>query len=106
MTGNEKANEPDNMAHERPKKHLFLPSGNFMWEIRSKKNWYTYFIDSNREYCTCKGYYYNYNEKKGCYHLKKIMDCIPELKYEVYLYHDDYAMEFLKGVILRIIPEQ
>lgn len=106
MTRNEKANEPDNMAHEMPKKHLFLPSGNFMWEIRSKKNRYTYFIDSNREYCTCKGYYYNYNEKKGCYHLEKITDCISELKYKVYLYHDDYSMDFLKGVILRIIPEQ
>jgi predicted nucleic acid-binding Zn finger protein len=97
--------DPDNAVHEIPKKHLFLPSGNFIWEIKSKKDEYTYFVDSNREYCTCKGYYYNYNEKNGCYHLGKITECIPELKYKIYLYHDDCSREFLKEVVLSIFAE-
>ena len=48
----------------------------------------------------------NYNNKNGCYHLGKIAECIPELKYKVYLYHDDYSREFLKAVVLSIFTEQ
>ena len=105
MTRNSTAKEPEKTVLEMPKKHLFLPSCNFMWELKSKKDNFTYFIDSDRQYCTCKGYYYNYNNKNGCYHLGKIAECIPELKYKVYLYHDDYSREFLKEVVLSIFTE-
>lgn len=103
MTQKDIANDPKNEDHDLPKKHLFLPSGNYMWEIKSRKDHYTYFVDSNSEYCTCKGYYYNYNEKNGCYHLGKIIECIPKLKYKVFLYHDNYSREFLERVLLGTI---
>ena len=33
-----------------------------MWEIKSKKDKRSYYIDSKREFCTCKGYYYKYKD--------------------------------------------
>ena len=92
-----------NIINDLPKKHLFLPSGYFMWEIKSKKDKRSYYIDSKREFCTCKGYYYNYKDKRGCYHLEKITECIPALSYKIYLYHDDYHSEFLKRIVLDIV---
>jgi hypothetical protein len=96
-------NEESNINNEFPKKHMFLPSGNFMWEIKSKKDKKSYFIDSKREFCTCKGYYYNYYEKNGCYHLGKITECISKLSYKIYIYHDDYSNEFLKRIVLGVV---
>ena len=86
-----------------PKKHLFLPSCNFMWEINSKKDKRSYFVDPKIEFCTCKGYYYNYKDKRGCYHLEKITECIPSLSYKILLYHDDYFSEFLKRIVFDIV---
>lgn len=103
LTRNKIVSDRNRDAQDLPKKHLFLPSGNFIWEIKSKKDNYTYFVDSNTEYCTCKGYYYNYNEKNGCYHLGKIDECIPKLKYKIFLYHDNYSREFLKRIALSTI---
>ncbi|MDQ2684484.1 MAG: hypothetical protein M3Y25_01420 [Thermoproteota archaeon] len=84
----------------QPKKHLFLPSGNFIWEIKSKKYNNSYFVDSKREYCTCKGYYYNFKAKQGCYHLDKISESLSGLRYKIYVYHDDFFKLFLRRIVI------
>ncbi|WP_134482790.1 hypothetical protein [Candidatus Nitrosocosmicus franklandus] len=85
------------------KKHLFLPSGNFIWEIRSKKDDYSYFIDSRKESCTCKGYYYHHSEKNRCYHFDKVTECESKPSYKIDIHHDTYYNEFLKKMVLEIV---
>ena len=95
--------DKSNIINDLPKKHLFLPSNNFLWEIKRKKDKRSYYIDSKREFCTCKGYYYNYKDKTGCYHLGKITESIQTLSYKIYLYHDDYRIEFLKRIVVDMV---
>jgi hypothetical protein len=86
------------------KKHLFLPSGYFMWEVESRKNKASYYIDQALTFCSCKGFYYNYNRKK-CYHLSEVSDCIKKSNYSISLHEDKYFDKVVKRLVLQIISE-
>jgi hypothetical protein len=83
-------------------KHLFLPSGNYMWEIQSRKNNSSYYVDPALTFCSCKGFYYNYDRKK-CYHLSDVFNCIENSNYIISLYEDEYYYQVAKRIILRTI---
>ena len=83
-------------------KHLFLPSGNFIWEIRSRKNNSSYYVDHALTFCSCKGFYYNYNRKK-CYHLSDVFNCIENTTYTISLYEDVNYYQVVRRIILHII---
>jgi len=83
-------------------KHLFLPSGNFMWEIQSRKNNSSYYVDHGLTFCSCKGFYYNYNRKK-CYHLSDAHNFIEKSNYTISLYEDKNYNQVVKSMILAII---
>jgi predicted nucleic acid-binding Zn finger protein len=83
-------------------KHLFLPSGKFMWGIQSRKNNSIYYVDHDLTFCSCKGFYYNYSRKK-CYHLSDVLNCIENSNFTVSLYEDRYFHQIIKRIVLDII---
>lgn len=85
-------------------KHLFLPSGNFMWEIQSKKNNSSYYIDHSLTSCSCKGFYYNYSRKK-CYHLSDASSCVENSNYTISVNEDKYYHQIVKRIILHTISD-
>lgn len=84
------------------KKHVFLPSGKLLWEIKGKKNEHVYYINSALKFCSCKGFYYNYNRKK-CYHLTKITHAIELAQYSIFIHNDDNLDKMLKKIVIDII---
>ena len=86
------------------KKYLFLPSGRFFWEVDSRKNKTSYYVDNALTFCSCKGFYYNYNRKK-CYHLSEVSDCIGKSNYKIALYGDEYLDQVFRRIILQIISD-
>lgn len=88
-----------------PTKHLFLPSGKFWWEIRSKSDEKSYFIDSSAEFCSCKGYYFNFKRNNGCYHLAKITEYDSSGDYVIKKYHDEDYSDFAKKIVIDAINE-
>lgn len=92
-------------ALDEPTKHLFLPSGVYFWEVNSKNEARSYFIDSNIDFCTCKGYYYNSKSKPRCYHLSKIRDVTKLNDYSILEYQDKDYSDFAKKIIMDMINE-
>ena len=84
------------------RKYLFLPSGRFLWEIQSQKNKRKYYMDNALAFCSCKGFYYNYNRKK-CYHLSEVSACIGKSNYRISLYEDEHFDQEVKRIVLQII---
>ena len=83
-------------------KNLFLPSGNFMWKIQSRTNNSSYYVDHALTFCSCKGFYYNYNRKK-CYHVSEVHNCIENLNYTISIDEDNNYYQVIKSIILHII---
>lgn len=84
------------------KKYLFLPSGHFFWEVQSRKNKTSYYVDDTLAFCSCKGFYYNYNRKK-CYHLSEVSDCVGKSNYKISIYGDEYLAQVFGRIVLQII---
>ncbi len=68
------------------KKIVFIPSKVQIWIIKSNQNNNVYWIDLDKTYCSCKGFYYNY-KKKNCYHISAV---------SIAHSHNKFQMEFLK----------
>jgi predicted nucleic acid-binding Zn finger protein len=83
-------------------KYLFLPSGHFFWEVQSRKNKTSYYVDNVLAFCSCKGFYYNYNRKK-CYHLSEVSACVGKSNYKISLYGDEHLDQVSRRIILQII---
>ncbi|MBA3749613.1 MAG: hypothetical protein H0X03_01715 [Nitrosopumilus sp.] len=80
-----------NLINEKKiKKIIFIPSKNEIWEIKSNRNNNIYLIDLKENFCSCKGYYYNFI-KKICYHIQAV---------SIACKHDRYEIEFLKDTEL------
>lgn len=88
-----------------PIKHLFLPSEMFWWEIRSKNNEKSYYIDHTAEFCSCKGYYFNYKRNKGCYHLDKTKEHSKSGDYRTITYRDEDYSFFAKKIVIDAINQ-
>jgi predicted nucleic acid-binding Zn finger protein len=88
-----------------PTKHLFLPSEKFWWEIRSKNNEKSYFIDYKVEFCSCKGYYFNYKRNEGCYHLGKTKEHAGSLDYRTITHQDEDFSDFAKNIVINAINQ-
>lgn len=77
--------------------NIFFPSRRTIWEIKSNdnKNNHSYFVNFDLNFCSCKGFYYNYKRGK-CYHLNKISDCIDDKKYSVEILSDNQMADFMR----------
>ena len=53
-------------------------------------------------FCSCKGFYYNYNRRK-CYHLSDVVNCIEKSNYTISIYEDEHYYQLVKRIILHII---
>jgi predicted nucleic acid-binding Zn finger protein len=89
----------DNLINgEKIKKIIFIPSKVEMWEIKSKKNDNLYWIDLNKNYCSCKGFYYNYI-KKRCYHISAVSIAYKQNKYQIEFLDDSELNNYINNKI-------
>ena len=70
------------------KKIIYLPSKIQFWEIKSNTNNKKYWIDLDWNYCSCRGFYYNFTKGK-CYHIKATEIASKDNKYRVEFLNDD-----------------
>lgn len=76
----------DLIDKKKIKRIIFIPSKNEIWEIKSNSNNNIYWIDYNKKYCSCKGFYYNI-KNRTCYHIRAVSTAITQ---------NGYGMEFLQ----------
>ena len=80
------------------KKIIFIPSKVEMWEIKSNKNDNLYWIDLNKNYCSCKGFYYNYITKI-CYHIIAVSLAYKQNKYQIEFLDDSELNNYINNKI-------
>jgi predicted nucleic acid-binding Zn finger protein len=73
---------------DKIKKIIYLPSKNQIWEIKSNTNNKIYLIDLDWNYCSCRGFYYNFTKGK-CYHIKATEIAYKNNKYKVEFLNDE-----------------
>jgi predicted nucleic acid-binding Zn finger protein len=72
---------------DKIKKIIFLPSKTQLFEIKSNTNNKTYWIDLERNCCSCRGFYYNFKKGK-CYHIQAAYIAVKHNKYKVKFLND------------------
>jgi predicted nucleic acid-binding Zn finger protein len=80
------------------KKIIFIPSKVEMWEIKSNKNDNLYWIDLNKNYCSCKGFYYNYITKI-CYHIIAVSRAYKQNRYQIEFLDDSELSNYINNKI-------
>jgi predicted nucleic acid-binding Zn finger protein len=80
------------------RKIIFIPSKVEMWEIKSNKNDNLYWIDLNKNYCSCKGFYYNYI-KKICYHIIAVSTAYKQNRYQIEFLDDNKLNNYINNKI-------
>jgi predicted nucleic acid-binding Zn finger protein len=80
------------------KKIIFIPSKVEMWEIKSNKNDNLYLIDLNKNYCSCKGFYYNYITKI-CYHIIAVSTAYKQNRYQIEFLDDSELSNYINNKI-------
>ncbi|MER5176475.1 MAG: SWIM zinc finger family protein [Candidatus Nitrosocosmicus sp.] len=80
------------------KKITFIPSKIEIWEIKSNTNNNSYWIDLNKSYCSCKGFYYNFI-KKICYHISAVSIAIEQNRYQFEFLKDSELNNYLNNLI-------
>lgn len=84
------------------KKIVFIPSKVQIWEIKSNRNNNIYWIDLDKNYCSCKGFYYNYN-KKNCYHISAVSIANSQNRFQIEFLKDNELNHQLYNQIDNII---
>jgi predicted nucleic acid-binding Zn finger protein len=84
------------------KKIVFIPSKVQIWIIKSIQNNNVYWIDLDKNYCSCKGFYYNYN-KKNCYHINAVSIAHRQNKFQIEFLKDSDLNYLLYNQIDNII---
>lgn len=94
-TENKKIN--DLIISKKIKNVIFLPSEQQIWEIKgSSKNINDkYLVDLNKNHCTCKGFYYNSENKKNCYHIKAVHLASSQYLFEIEFLADSDLNKYL-----------
>lgn len=80
------------------RKIIFIPSKIVMWEIKSNKNDRLYWIDLNKNYCSCKGFYYNYITKI-CYHIIAVSRAYKQNGYQIEFLDDNKLNNYINSKI-------
>jgi predicted nucleic acid-binding Zn finger protein len=80
------------------KRKIFIPSKNEIWEIKGYNNKNVYWIDFNKKYCSCKGFYYNI--KNGtCYHIRAVQMAIIKNGYDLEFLQDNNLNRYLGNLL-------
>jgi predicted nucleic acid-binding Zn finger protein len=84
-------------------KVIFIPSNTNFWEIKSTANNNIYYVDLKRNFCSCKGFYFNYIKGK-CYHIRAANIAFEQEKYKVVILKDiqldNYIINHLKNFLM------
>ncbi len=75
-----------------------MPSKTEIWEIKSNNNNNIYWLDFVKEYCSCKGFYYNI-KNKTCYHIRAVSAAIIQNGYEIEFLQDNELNNYLFNLI-------
>ncbi len=84
------------------KKIVFIPSKVQIWMIKSDRNNNVYWADLDKNYCSCKGFYYNY-KRKHCYHITAIAIANSQNKFQIEYIEDSEMNHYLYNQIDNII---
>jgi predicted nucleic acid-binding Zn finger protein len=88
-----------NLINEKKiKKIIFIPSKKEIWEIKSNKNNNIYLIDVKENFCSCKGFYYNFT-KKICYHIQAVSIAYRRNRYEIEFLKDTELNNYLNNLL-------
>jgi predicted nucleic acid-binding Zn finger protein len=96
----EKINELIN--EKKIKKIVFTPSKIGIWEVKSHKNNNIYWVDIETNYCSCKGFYYNFM-KKACYHISAVSTALSQNAYKIELLSDSEMNDYFNKQIDNLI---
>ena len=59
-----------------------------------------HWIDPERNYCSCPGYYFNQlNNKTGCYHVEALKRASKENQIEQIVFSDDEYADFIASLV-------
>jgi predicted nucleic acid-binding Zn finger protein len=83
---------------ERIRKVTFIPSNTNFWEIKSNTNSNIYCVDLKRNFCSCKGFYFNYIKGK-CYHIRAVNIAFEQNKYRVEILKDFQLDNYIKNLL-------
>lgn len=89
---------------DKIKKIIFLQSNIQLWEIKSNTNNKTYWIDFDKSFCSCRGFYYNFKKGK-CYHIRAVALAVKHNKYKVEFLNDDKIDNILIMQFKNLIEE-
>jgi predicted nucleic acid-binding Zn finger protein len=87
---------------ERIRKVIFIPSNTNFWEIKSNTNSNIYFADLKRNFCSCKGFYFNYIKGK-CYHIRAANVAFEQNKYKVEILKDSQLDNYIKNLLNNVL---
>ncbi len=85
---------------------IFLPSELQIWEVKGSNNNADdiYLVDLKKNHCTCKGFYYNSEHKKKCYHIKATHLANSQYLFEIEFLNDDKLNKYL-GIYLNNVMD-
>ena len=86
----------------RISKIIFLPSNINFWEIKSNTNSNVYWVDLKRNFCSCKGFYFNFIKGK-CYHIRAAFIAFEQNKYRVETLKDFQLDNYIKNLLKNLI---
>ena len=92
----------DLIKEEKIKKIVFTPSKIGIWEVKSHKNDNIYWVDIETNYCSCKGFYYNFM-KKACYHISAVSTALSQNAYKIELLSDSEMNDYFNNQIDNLI---
>ncbi|MDQ4074155.1 MAG: SWIM zinc finger family protein [Thermoproteota archaeon] len=92
-------------------KIVFMPSEEELWEIKSSKsidnsnnsnNNNIYFVDLINNYCSCKGFYYNFKVQL-CYHLIAVKQSKEKFNYNTKILDDRETEKYFEKLLENIL---
>jgi len=92
----------DLLVKRKIKRVIFIPSKIEIWEIKSNNNNNIYWIDFTKNYCSCKGFYYN-TKNSPCYHIRAVSAAITQSGYEIEILQDNKLNSYLDSLIDNLI---
>ena len=87
---------------EKIKKVIFIPSNVSIWEIKSNTNSNIYYADLTKNFCSCKGFYFNFTKGK-CYHIRAANIAFEQNKYKVEILKDFQLDNYIKNLLKNLL---
>ena len=83
---------------EKKLERLFHSIKSYNVGNKSNKNDNLYWIDLNKNYCSCKGFYYNYLTKI-CYHIIAVSTAYKQNRYQIEILDDNKLNNYINNKI-------